>query len=424
MLGSLILPLPFAIFAKQVGEGFKGDYEGYNSEIGGINSNLLFRVEYNPKDEISSIISLTRIDPKGKEYPDYGSSWVFNHSTFSGYGKATRWSGSGGYWIPHVINPEDPFVSLPQNFRNDIGTYHSPIAPFTYNPPTYVRVSSPQTGVSRIFRLADNGPALWTGHAIDMTRRAQQDINISDGDFVNFEILTIYAGGHNPGVVYKYLGGSDWEPISSELGYAVLCFAEYNGYLYAGVTTGFGGYSGIGRVYRYDGNKTWTLVGDGMDHAVISLAVYKGELYAGTGRGVFRLYKFTPGETNCGIDNWTRVVDYPSWDGVRSLHVSQNYLLMGDTYYDRIARWDGNRFHVDLDDGGSCIYDFQEYGNYVYAAAYMGRLWRSSDKIHWNTVLGYYGGNMWKIKKFKNKLLMSYHNGELRAYSGTGDLRG
>jgi len=233
----------------------------------------------------------------------------------------------------------------------------------------------------------------------------------------------LYAGGHNPGIVYRYLDGK-WEPLSPELGYAVMDLIVFNGRLYAAVTTGFGGYEGVGRVYRYDGGKKWTLVGDGMDHAVISLAVYKGELYAGTGRGAFRLYKYTPGTTNCGIQDWTRVIDYEEWDGVRSLYVSHGYLLMGDTFYDRIGRWDGNNFYRDLDDGGSCIYDFQDFRGYVYAAAYDGRLWKSPDAINWDVALGYYDGNMWELEIFQDELFMAYNNGELRAWNGIGDLRG
>ncbi len=93
----------------------------------------------------------------------------------------------------------------------------------------------------------------------------------------------------------------------------------------------------------YNGGKSWTLVGNGLDRGVLSLAVYNGELYAGTGRGAFRVYKYTPGFSNVGIMNWTRVVDYP-WDGARELFVSRGFLLIGDSLYDRIGRWDGRGF--------------------------------------------------------------------------------
>jgi len=98
---------------------------------------------------------------------------------------------------------------------------------------------------------------------------------------------------------------------------------------------------------------------------------------------------------------------------------------MGDIVWDLMGRWDGSTFYQDqsvLD--GCCIYDYQDYGGYVYASAYEGRLWQSPNAINWNVVLDYYDGNMWELEAFQNKLYMSYNNGELRAYDGTGDLRG
>jgi hypothetical protein len=140
------------------------------------------------------------------------------------------------------------------------------------------------------------------------------------------------------------------------LGYAVMDMVVYKGRLYAAVTTGFGGYSGVGRVYMYNGEKRWTLVGDGLDRGVLSLAVYNGELYAGAGRGVFRVYKawvfkrrYYELDVSCG---------YP-W---RGLFVSRGFLLIGDSLYDRIGRWDGRRFYADVDAGG---YDFAVWGVYL-----------------------------------------------------------
>lgn len=59
----------------------------------------------------------------------------------------------------------------------------------------------------------------------------------------------LYAGGANPGVVYHYLGDTNWNVMSPELGYAVLSLVEYEGYLYAGVMT----VDNVGQVWRYDG---------------------------------------------------------------------------------------------------------------------------------------------------------------------------
>lgn len=229
----------------------------------------------------------------------------------------------------------------------------------------------------------------------------------------------LYAGGSNLGVVYKYVGGTEWEVISPELGYAVLCLVEYDGHLYAGTTSAYGGSSGIGRVYRYDGGTTWTLVGDNMDHDVCSLAVYQGHLYAGTAWNGMKLYRYE------GDTSWTQVIDSVVWSGTRSLYVSHDYLLMGDIGWDWIGHWDGSTFHQDQPTTtGCCIYDFEDYGDYVYAGAYTGRLWRSTDAIHWSVVLGNYDGNMWELEEFQDKLYMSYNNGELRTYDGTGSLRG
>lgn len=227
----------------------------------------------------------------------------------------------------------------------------------------------------------------------------------------------LYAGGSNPGIVYHYNGDNNWDPISPELGYAVLSLVEYEGHLYAGTTSAFGS-GGVGRVYRYEGGNTWTLVGDNLDNEVCALAVYQGDLYAGTAWQGMKLYRYEDGT------NWTQVIGQVIWSGTRSLYISHDYLLMGDILYDRFGRWDGSSFYADLSGGGSCIYNYQDYGDYVYAAAYLGRLWRSTDAINWSVMLGYYDGNMWELEEFQDKLYMSYNNGELRAYDGTGYLRG
>ena len=190
------------------------------------------------------------------------------------------------------------------------------------------------------------------------------------------------------------------------LGHAVMDLVVYNGRLYAApvivVIVGFI-CTTAGRVGR-----RWGMVWIGGFYHWL----FNGELYAGTGRGAFRVYKYTPGSSNVGIMNWTRVVDYP-WDGARVLFVSRGFLLIGDSYYDCIGRWDGRRFYADMDVGGSCIYDFAEFGEYVYAVAYAGVLYRFRDGIRWERVLGYYwwGGNMWSLAVYRGRLFMGYNNG-------------
>ena len=234
------------------------------------------------------------------------------------------------------------------------------------------------------------------------------------GDFKLFlaTLSGLYAGGSNPGVIYKHVGGTAWEVISPDFGYAVLSLVEYEGHLYAGTMSA--GSGGVGQVYRYDGGTSWTLVGDNMDSQVASLVVYQDSLYAGTGLGDMKLYRY-----NGSPNDWNLVVNYTQWYGTRALHTFNDYLLMGDWMWDRFGRWDGTNFYADYDGGGSCIYDYADYGGYVYAAAYYGRLWQSSDGIHWSVVLGYdYGnGHMWELEAFDDELYMAYKSGQLRASS-------
>lgn len=249
-----------------------------------------------------------------------------------------------------------------------------------------------------------------------LSKSAQADLDNRAG--------ILYAGTANPGAIYKYIGDNDWRLISTEEdldhAYAVLSLVEYEGQLYAGTMSTSSRSNSVGRVYRYDGGTTWTLVGDNMDNQVSSLAVYQGDLYAGTAWGAMNLYKYTPGTTNCNIPNWTRVVNYTDWSGTRTLYISHNYLLMGDIAWDRIGRWDGSTFYRDqTTKTGSCIYDFEDYGDYVYAAAYYGRMWRSSDGINWNRIFGSYATHMWELETFQNSLFMGYDNGELRESDGS-----
>ncbi len=229
----------------------------------------------------------------------------------------------------------------------------------------------------------------------------------------------LYAGTSNPGIVYRHTAGNTWEATSPTLGYAVLSLLEYEGHLYAGTMSTSNPDGGIGQVYRHDSGTNWTLIGDNLDNQVSSLVVYQGNLYAGTAWKGMRLYKYTPGTTNCGIANWTRVVNYTAWNGTRHLAVSHGYVLMGDIYWDTIGHWDGSTFHPDqTQQTGSCIYDFDEYGGYVYGAAYLGRMWRSLDGIHWSLAPGFegrYDGSMWEVETFHGSLYMAYADGELRA---------
>jgi hypothetical protein len=427
MLGAIVCTLTMGLpaYALQRWEGFRGNYEGNNgwekTTVGGIQIQPRFRVEYDEDAKVSVVTSLA-LKKEGKDWVPsayYGRTWTWNHCTLSGHGNTTTWGGGHSGFSGQSIGATDRLVSLPQLFTRTASDQraldHCPVPAFTYEPPTYVLVANPETNQSRIFRLADVGPALWTGAAIDMTEQAQQDIGVQSLNEVDYEVLGhIFAGTSNPGGVYTYICNENWKCISpvGGLGYSVLALAGYNGHLYAGVISD----SYTGQVYKYEGNSEWTLIGDNMDDEVCSLAVYQGDLYAGTAWNGMRLYKYTSGVTNCGVPNWTRVVNHTSWDGTKALYVSNDYLLMGDIGWDWIGRWDGMSFHQDQPiQTGSCIYDFEDYNGNVYGAAWAGRMWGSGDAINWNLAISEsYGTHMWELETFRGSLYMSYDNGELR----------
>ncbi len=129
---------------------------------------------------------------------------------------------------------------------------------------------------------------------------------------------------------------------------------------------GVSGYRGYSGESLYVQRRWWGMVW--------VVGFYNGELYAGAGRGAFRVHKawvfrrrYYELDVSCG---------YP-W---RGLFVSRGFLLVGDSLYGRIGRWDGRRFYADVDAGG---YDFAEFGEYVYASAYAGVPYRSRDGIRW-----------------------------------------
>ncbi|MEM2282839.1 MAG: hypothetical protein QXH26_04790 [Candidatus Hadarchaeales archaeon] len=239
-------------------------------------------------------------------------------------------------------------------------------------------------------------------------------------------VPALLCGSSNPGRVYMYMGGKSWVPISPVLGYSVLCMAEYRGELYVGTTSEFGMMSGVGRVWKFDGSK-WELVGDGLDHNVNALVVYKGKLYAGTSLNGTRVYRYEGGK------RWTLVVDYHwypwgnNWYGVRCMREFKGNLIIGDTFWDLIALWNGKEFYpVQPYETGSCIYDLEEYRGRLFGSAYRGRIWVSEDGWNWSLMCDFdYGkGNIWEMEVFRGKLYMGYQSGELRVWDGEGDVRG
>jgi len=218
---------------------------------------------------------------------------------------------------------------------------------------------------------------------------------------------SLVCGTSGPGQVFAYQSGTTWTLISGVLGQAVLDLIEFEGDLYA-ATMSSSPMSGTGRVWRYEGGTNWTMIGDNMDAQVCDLVEYNGQLYAGTAWNGGKLYRYDP-----AIDGFAYVGAVGGWSGVRAMYCFGGWLQLGDIGYDKFGRYDGSTFYYDLHGGGSCIYDFAEFNGALYASAYVGRLWRSTDGINWSVVLGYYDGNLWELEPFQGYLYASYDNGEL-----------
>lgn len=220
--------------------------------------------------------------------------------------------------------------------------------------------------------------------------------------------MTVYAGTGSPGRVYRYGGGTNWTLISGDLDEVVLCLHSHGGSLYAGTSTGTGG-GGIGKVYRYDGGTTWTQVGGDLDQQAASLVTYGGDLIVGTvgtfGDGM-KTYRLDG-------DNWVLRQNHGGdTRGTRAMAVIDGNLYEGDYYYDIIARngslvLDPNVSGV----WGSCIWDFAQHGGVIYAGAYDGRYWYSSDGIIWSDYRGapftghaYPGDMIWAVDSFNGDI--------------------
>jgi len=225
----------------------------------------------------------------------------------------------------------------------------------------------------------------------------------------------LYAAGYEPGRIHrKYLDDdSGWETVSGYLGDAVLSLVEYAGQIYAGTMS-------PGAVYRYDGGSTWTQVGYfGSSYQVSALAVFNGDLYAGITAGEAAMLLRYNGST------WDEVWADISYAGIRSLYVwdVDNCLYMGEYNSDTIWRWDGvTDPEKVMDVGGSCIWDFESYDGNLYASAWLGYLYSSSDGVNWDVFSDYILAdgqrNIWDIEALDGYLYAATD------WTGSGPMQG
>jgi hypothetical protein len=238
--------------------------------------------------------------------------------------------------------------------------------------------------------------------------------------------IKLYAGTTNPGIVWEYKGGSNWESITenpSSLGWSVTSLISYEGALYASTISDPDIYSSFGRVWKYKGSKTWESVSEGLEASQVTfLIMYKGELYAGTATPA-RLYKYNP-----ATSSWSKVLEYAPWFGFRSAYIWGDWLYLGEWYWDRFARWNGITFQeFQPNYWGSCVYNFEEYEGALYAGTYIGRIYKITAEppaaiAIWGPEPNY--RYAWTLKSFKGYLYIGFDAGSagvapLYRYDGT-----
>jgi hypothetical protein len=80
--------------------------------------------------------------------------------------------------------------------------------------------------------------------------------------------------------------------------------------------------------------------------------------------------------------------------------VSRGFLLIGASLFERIGRWDGRRFYVDV---GA--------GSYNWGVFYASVYWCALSVPEWCSAGRYWGGGMWSSAVYKGGLFMGYNNG-------------
>ncbi len=213
------------------------------------------------------------------------------------------------------------------------------------------------------------------------------------------------TSGSGEGIVYAYQGGTNWTAISPSLGDAVLDIINFNGTLYAATMS----YDLGGEVWRYDGGTSWTVVGDNMDYAVCALEIYKGQLYAGTSENDGKLYRYNGASFV--------YVGAVAFSGIRAMYSSSyGYLQLGDIDSDNFGRYDETNFYLDAAFGNSCVVDFAEYNNELYAGTQeCAYLFGSTNGINWSIALDCPNNtySLWELEPFQGQLYLGYGNGQL-----------
>lgn len=224
--------------------------------------------------------------------------------------------------------------------------------------------------------------------------------------------VAIYAqllagtSGPGKGTIYAYQGGTNWTAISPPLGDAVLDIIQFEGALYAATMSADLG----GEVWQYDGGTSWTVVGINMDEEVCNLKIYNGQLYAGTAQNDGNLYLYNGA-------SFVYMGTVANFFGIRAMYASSyGYLQLGDIESDVFGHYDGTNLYSDTNFGNSCVVDFAEYNNKLYAGTQeCAYLYGSTNGINWSVVLGCPNSTyaLWQLEPFQGQLYLGYGDGEL-----------
>ncbi len=197
---------------------------------------------------------------------------------------------------------------------------------------------------------------------------------------------SLYAATSKPGKVYRYQENAEsivaaWEAISGELGVSVDAIIIFQGQLYAAASQN--AWDGLSIIYRYAGGTSWSPVSSPFDAKVEKFAVYKEQLYASArnvNAGVGQLFRFD------GDMQWTKVADSSSlssgWQGFKTLYPWNDYLYIGDSNTDFIARFDGTGIEQVSYASGNGIQAMEVFQTKLFAGSFDSSIYQMTDGIN------------------------------------------
>lgn len=255
----------------------------------------------------------------------------------------------------------------------------------------------------------------WTHSQYALNSGTSNDYETWVGE-VFFQSTPVILGTTAPAAVYRRVSG-EWIQIGDQLtgnDGSITKITQYNGDIFAGVTTNTSQSVGTGKVYRLD-DDSWTLVGDELDNNVCTLDVFNGELYAGTAYGDANLYRYD------GPDEWIQVLNYTDWQGISAALVADGRLYVGDSLYDKYGYFDGDSLTVEQPNSvGSCAYDIVAYDGDLYGGNYSGIL-RARGDGSWSTIADVGGNGLLELETYDGDMYVGAEGGTLYRWNASDE---